>query len=122
MRRDIPADANDPPDAPEDAAVFMHDLSHGAWHLFTQHVAQEAASVSGSSFQTVHRGDSTREVRHLLFHPPPTSAELVYVCTPLSVCVWGGGWEGGIDAGRVPLLLMQLPRCSFAFFEYNLKR
>eukprot|EP00892_Ulva_mutabilis_P005448 jgi/Ulvmu1/3275/UM151_0023.1 len=51
------ADVNDPPDAPEDAAVFMHDISHSAWHQFTRHVAKEAASISGSSFYTAHAVD-----------------------------------------------------------------
>lgn len=55
--RDSVADVNDPPDAPEDAAVFMHDISHSAWHQFTRHVAQEAASISGSSFYTAQAVD-----------------------------------------------------------------
>lgn len=58
--RDLIAEAIDPPDAPDDAAVFMHDLSHGAWHMFTKHVAKEAASMSGSS---AHYGEGWNEVR-----------------------------------------------------------
>lgn len=40
--------------------MFMHDLSHGAWHMFTNHVAKEAASMSGSSFH----GEASHEVRY----------------------------------------------------------
>lgn len=65
------ADVNDPPDAPEDAAVFMHDISHSAWHQFTRHVAKEAASISGSSLYTAQAVDHhAAEVR------PPLSLNL----------------------------------------------
>jgi hypothetical protein len=45
-------DARDPPDATEEAAVFMNDISHSAWRQFTDHIAQEARPSSVSSLRT----------------------------------------------------------------------
>lgn len=73
---------NDPPDAPEDAAVFMHDISHSAWHQFTRHVAKEAASISGSSLYTAQAVDHhAAEVRppHLLASPAAVRAQALCV-------------------------------------------
>jgi hypothetical protein len=41
---------SDPPDANDEAAGIMTDISHNAWHSFTRHILKTARPSSLSSF------------------------------------------------------------------------